>query len=304
MRSPKSAAFKYLLSVFMVLGTASSPLPVMAQEDLSFEEDANTKHAENEDVGAYDVSEPLFETPMDEGEESSAALSIDEETSMLGGELSMAQIEEESEQTESVIERAWKTFDGRTHLLRDEGTAGIAHESVPAGTPYWRDDRRKVANTKKFPNYAICKLYLVFENAYGDEEEYIGSGFFISPAEILTCAHCIYNHEDSLGLLKRVIIEPGSDANGKHFGTIDSRTSRVRFQIPKAFVNATEPATQNDYDYAILKIDQPVKNRGFIRLSSTAGREANVHLIGYPGLARGDDSKQLGVSVISCYPSL
>ena len=60
-----------------------------------------------------------------------------------------------------------------------------------------------VGNTRLFPHSAICKL----EMTGADGSLYGGTGFYIGPKRILTCAHNLYG-------MSKVVVMPGSNAAG------------------------------------------------------------------------------------------
>lgn len=124
----------------------------------------------------------------------------------------------------------------------------------------------------------------------GNEYYYCGTGFYVSPTEILTCAHCVYDKPNGYGLLTHLIIAPGNYNYNKPYDYFDSWYDPINYQMPKVYQTTSSTDTETQNDYCILQMPEPVKNRKYIRLSGDAGKSKKVHLIGYPALARGDDS--------------
>lgn len=274
----KQTRFKTLgvmLSAVLAFGTFIGSAPVRANEDSSFEE---TMLAGESDESAAEFSK---EEAADEHEAKLQEFTL--------GAYETAQTS--SRTTEEVIASAKKSFACEQHRLRDSGTPGITLQSLPNRTPWWRDDRVRVKDTTKLPYANICKLYMVFQDRYGQDQEYIGTGFFISPTEILTCGHCLYDHEENMGLLTRLVIEPGRDINQAYLGTIDSEETFVRVAVPESYIQAAnDENAQVDNDFGVIQISKDNASSSYIRLSSAAGQDAKIHLSGYPGVARGDET--------------
>jgi N-acetyl-anhydromuramyl-L-alanine amidase AmpD/V8-like Glu-specific endopeptidase len=75
-----------------------------------------------------------------------------------------------------------------------------------------------VGNTRLFPHSAICKL----EMTAPDGSMYGGTGFYIGPKRILTCAHNLYG-------MSKVVVMPGSNAAGdKPYGSCTIQSSGWR----------------------------------------------------------------------------
>lgn len=281
MRNKHPKAFQFLLSAALAIGTITGAAPIMAQEDTPFDDTVSAE----EFAEAYSEETVEDDIALESGEVDEIVM--DEQT--IGADDTFAE-SAKVESADEIIKKARREEDMRARMLTDEGTAGITNQKVPSGTPLWKDDRVRVSNTRQFPNYAICQIYAVYQTNTGEERVYANTGFFISPTEILTDAANIYQHDKGMGYATRLVIDRGSDANGIYFERIDSDTSTISSNVPYAFINESNEQKRMEMDYAILKVSKPVLQNGYIRLSSAAGRDARVRMIGYPDHARGDYS--------------
>ncbi|WP_288339221.1 trypsin-like peptidase domain-containing protein [uncultured Allobaculum sp.] len=153
----------------------------------------------------------------------------------------------------------------------------------------WIDDRTTVSDTTQFPYNAICKLYMTFENAYGEEEYFVGSGYMVSPTEMMTCAHCLFARpeEGGYGIVTRLVVEPAVNGDFYPFARYDSDEEVSRYSMPALY---QDPSTSEEdsfiYDFALVQFPSPLTDGSFIRLNSPSGT-GPVHVSGYPAEVRG-----------------
>ncbi|MFZ5797123.1 MAG: hypothetical protein C4563_08540 [Desulfobulbus sp.] len=122
-----------------------------------------------------------------------------------------------------------------------------------------------VPNTTIFPHSAICQLNMVdgAGNSYG------GTGFYIGPNRILTCAHNLHN-------MTSVTIIPGRNGKAEPFGrcTVNSSSWRVSNRYP---------ADGSDFDLAVID-GVPITAPGgqwFEFLSATPSDRLPIVVCGY-----------------------
>lgn len=106
------------------------------------------------------------------------------------------------------------------------------------------NDDRSNKDATKYPYKIICRLIIIDKNG----EEWIGTGFFISPKCIITSGHCVYFNNQ---WVKRIIVIPGDNGTNdrRPFGQDDS----TKFKSVKGWTKHKN----RDFDYGavILKND-------------------------------------------------
>jgi V8-like Glu-specific endopeptidase len=114
-----------------------------------------------------------------------------------------------------------------------------------------------------------------------DGQVWQGSGVLISPDEVLTASHVVYN--STYGMASNIQVTPAYNNGSADFGTeagVYAHYSGI--QDP----NDTISNQQSQFDYAVIHLEQPFTNLGAMAL------EANfqggwVNVTGYPAVANG-----------------
>lgn len=154
---------------------------------------------------------------------------------------------------------------------------------IPNGVGVWKDNRTSVSNTTKVPNRAIAYLTLIFRDKYGDLQNARATGFFISPSEIMTCGHCLYDKDYNYGEVVGLAVTPGRNGSSSPYGTYYSTSTDMWIAYPKSYVNSSIPAAC-DFDWGVIKLDKNVSST-YIRLSTAGASDPSIKLIGYPAEA-------------------
>jgi len=159
-----------------------------------------------------------------------------------------------------------------------------------------KDDRTLVDNPKRWPYFPVCKISMVFEDAYvssdGTEEDITasGTGFLMGPNLLVTAAHCVYQDVTSTRSYQDNISNPlfaGSvTVMAAVEGTSESRpdypylATAKTIAISKHFFEHTDP----DNDWAAITLDRDlglsIGYYGKIRNWYEGG--AKVFSYGYP----------------------
>ncbi|UNT92727.1 trypsin-like peptidase domain-containing protein [Allobaculum sp. Allo2] len=130
---------------------------------------------------------------------------------------------------------------------------------------------------------------MTFENAHGEEEYFVGSGYMVSPTEMMTCAHCLFARpeEGGYGIVTRLVVEPAVNGDFYPFARYDSDEEVSRYSMPALY---QDPSTSEEdsfiYDFALVQFPSPLTDGSFIRLNSPSGT-GPVHVSGYPAEVRG-----------------
>lgn len=85
-----------------------------------------------------------------------------------------------------------------------------------------KDERRQIDNTTQFPWRASASLLITA----GDNSQWIGTGWFISPRTLVTAGHCVYIKHSGIvsrdGWVKKIQVMPGRNGNELPFGGISA----------------------------------------------------------------------------------
>ncbi len=133
-----------------------------------------------------------------------------------------------------------------------------------------KDDRVKISNTTTAPYRYICKLFIKAANG----QNYIGSGFFISPRCVITSGHVVHGGS---GWAKSIRVVPAMNGRQAPFG---SQASSRFFSV----VGWTKNKNPN-YDHgAIILPDNTLFNRvrGYFGYRQENGLPM-LNNSGYPG---------------------
>lgn len=280
-----------LLSTVLCAGICINPVVLLADE-ADFES-AGSQVMES--TAPFDPVEDYKEEAGSTSDEVSAqeAVEVEERVNILNTDLpeSGAFDDEEIE----TISLSGDTVDVED-FLRGNDLNREFKMKVPAGTPVWRDDRTRVRTTDYTPYNAICQLELIFRKANGEKARALGTGFFISDREILTCAHCLYDR-DEYGDVEEIIIRPGLNGSYELFSPmVGAATS-----IPVAYTTARTDEAAMEYDFGLIQLSEKdyqthnaeltsyirngKKMLAYLRLNS--GTPNRTHVSGYPAQALG-----------------
>jgi V8-like Glu-specific endopeptidase len=110
--------------------------------------------------------------------------------------------------------------------------------------------------------------------------QFQASGVLISPDEVLTAAHVIYDVD--LGVASNITVSPAYNAGSAPFGSVKG-ISYHYFQVDDSNGVISESDTQ--HDFAVIHLSQPL-NVGWMKMEADYAGGA-VHVTGYPGYANG-----------------
>ncbi len=119
---------------------------------------------------------------------------------------------------------------------------------------------------------------VVYLNVNIGGSTYRGSGVLISPDEVLTADHLVY--DNLYGLATGILVAPAYGNGVAPFGIIDGTVAHYNPIVD----NPTIPATDSQNDFAIIHLAQPVPGAGNMVVTSSFAAGA-VHVTGYPGFA-------------------
>ncbi len=174
------------------------------------------------------------------------------------------------------------SFDFQTIDLPSVPVKGDANAVIPKSIPVADDHRQLVQSTTKFPNSAVCKLEMVFEEPNGLQTSYCGSGFMISDTCLLTAAHCLTDFEHN-GELVRLIVTPGMNGEQAPYGSFDSASGGIESYWYEAAYQTTPGDDAFTYDMGLVFLSEPVgQQTGWLRLSTGGKSAGSVRLLGYP----------------------
>lgn len=181
---------------------------------------------------------------------------------------------EESQKSENTLIDAYYAEYGDSTsnaLMRSESGKRIIQEVVIG-----KDDRKRIANTTKYPWRAICSLRITAK----DGTNWIGTGFLIGSRTVITAGHCVYMRKHG-GWAKTIEVIPGRDASNKPYGSCNSS----HFHSVKGWTKSRKRS--HDYGAIILpkscKYGNQVGYFGYGNYNSFSLLGLKVNLSGYPG---------------------
>jgi V8-like Glu-specific endopeptidase len=160
---------------------------------------------------------------------------------------------------------------GDAALMDPEAEAAILE--VVIGT----DDRIQIQATKTVPWSRICSLLITTRTG----QQFIGTGFLVSPGTVITAGHCVYMHRFG-GWAARVQVIPGRNADAKPFGECTS----TAFRSVRGWVDGES----RDHDYGAIILPRsfhaqtrPLGAFGFAVLQNQELNGKWINTAGYPG---------------------
>lgn len=96
------------------------------------------------------------------------------------------------------------------------------------------DNKRQKSEALKIPFKAICRLEITNHSG----QQYIGTGFFISPRCVITSGHCVFNNGE---WMKSIVVVPGAN------GTSNKRP--LGHMKSKKFKSVSGWTDRGDFDY-------------------------------------------------------
>lgn len=145
--------------------------------------------------------------------------------------------------------------------------------------PVLMDLRQKVTDFTLAGNRALCRLSLYFKDPYTSElRRFAGSGFIVGQTSVITSAHCLYDHEDRLGWVERIVVEvPNLDGT---YTAYDSQKEDVNAVIPEGYGLSADSAL----DMGMICLSSPVGNwHGRLEASTDVHQGDTLLNAGYPG---------------------
>lgn len=106
------------------------------------------------------------------------------------------------------------------------------------------DDRVIVANTSQVPWRLIAALEI-----HSDAGTARGTGWLAGPRSVVTCGHCILDHESGARATS-IVVTPGRYKNSQPFGSFTC----TRFSVPAEWRDGRQPA----WDIACIHLEEPV----------------------------------------------
>jgi glutamyl endopeptidase len=135
------------------------------------------------------------------------------------------------------------------------------------------DERTRVTVPKETPWRMICSLEI--EAPLGN---FVGTGWFVGPATLVTAGHCVFDSAQMGGWAKRITITPGRDDENKPFGSIVSE----KFSTVDKWKNEQNP----DFDMAAIHLDKATGEQlGWFAVGALTDDELTgymVNISGYP----------------------
>ncbi len=126
-------------------------------------------------------------------------------------------------------------------------------------------------------------------------EGFQGSGVLISPDEVLTASHVVYNSTLGAASASSITVAPGYNAGSKPFGTATGTIVHyLPIQDPSGFITNQ----QSQIDYAVIHLSQPFTGLGTMGIAPNLPG-GSVNVTGYPASLKGQmESSQQSVSLV------
>jgi glutamyl endopeptidase len=136
------------------------------------------------------------------------------------------------------------------------------------------DQRVRIHETDKYPWRPICHLRI---HARGGDE-FIGTGWMISPRTIVTAGHCVY-HPTIGGWADRVVVSAARNGRDRPFSSVVA----TKFHTVRGWTDDCE----REHDYAVICLDQDdglpeVGQLGYAVYATATLLGSYVNLAGYP----------------------
>lgn len=144
--------------------------------------------------------------------------------------------------------------------------------------PVLRDLRQQVTDFALTGNRALCRLSLYFKDpSISELRRFAGSGFIVGKSSVLTSAHCLYDHEDHLGWVERIVLEvPNRDGT---YSTYDSQIENVDVVIPEGYGLSADSAL----DLGMIRLNSPIGTwHGLLEASTDVHQGDTLLNAGYP----------------------
>ncbi|MEQ8816095.1 MAG: trypsin-like serine protease, partial [Thalassobaculum sp.] len=143
------------------------------------------------------------------------------------------------------------------------------------------DDRTQVPDTTAFPNAAVVRIEIDWDGD-GSYEGW-GTGAMISPDDVLTAAHVLWN--PTYGYAQNVRVIPGIDVGSQPFGSVNSSTLHVSEQYQDLRTSGSQ--TQYQHDVGIINLGTSIgDSTGTFAIQANSGHGligSSVTTAGYPG---------------------
>ncbi|MBW6533946.1 MAG: trypsin-like peptidase domain-containing protein [Mariniphaga sp.] len=169
-------------------------------------------------------------------------------------------------------------------------TKNIHSFSLPRYKVIIGDDDREESSVMKYP-YNCIALLIIYDK---DDNEFFGSGFFISKRCVITAGHCVFNNNS---WVKEIKVIPGAIGTKAPFGHAKSK-------IFKSVKGWTVSKDRNfDYGSVILNNDDLYQNiHSYFGYKVQSEKDQLIELSGYPMDKNGKQWKSKGkISKLSPY---
>jgi V8-like Glu-specific endopeptidase len=146
-----------------------------------------------------------------------------------------------------------------------------------------------VFDSSAYPYCTVVRITDTFGQGSGELISQ-GSGVLISPDEVLTAAHVVW--QSDIGAASNIVVTPAYNYGSAPFGTAIGVSCHY---MPIQDSGDMSTLDQSQIDYAVIHLSTPFNNLGTMGLESNfTGGPVNV--TGYPAAANGDMSD----SILSC----
>lgn len=154
--------------------------------------------------------------------------------------------------------------------------------------PVLADQRQQITDFSNPVNRAICRLSLYFKDHNGVYIPFVGTGFVIGDHTIMTSAHCLYDHEEKLGWIDRIVVQI-PDAKGVYL-EYDSDLEDMDVQICKGY----EAKADDQLDLGLIRLTRSLQEtHGSIELATNIYPHDTVQALGYPSDRKIDGARGL-----------